>query len=519
MIKSLPHPVFHDLQYSFEHYADRTAIIDKDGSKYTYKEFEQFILGAYQNLLKRGIKKGSKVLVAVPMSMELYALLEALFACGATAIFLDPWMKGKKMGSVINQVEPDLFIVTKKLSRITWLLPATWKLDKWKVNGAAKNSDKSLDLGNIYAALDIKGEDNALITFTSGTSGEPKGANRTFSFLYAQAETLKAHLGTNAPPSIDYTNFPIVGLAAFALGNSVAIPQLNLMKLHQTNPQEVTEQITKQAVNRLIVSPSLLRKVLEATSSNHSIKTVMTGGAPISIQLVKTALKKCPTISFEAIYGSTEAEPICITTFTEINNQLDQPLKGVYVGAPVKEVQLKIVDYSLKSPSEYKGGVIDATDFIKRQLSSGKIGEVVVTGDHVNKNYYKNPKAFKQNKIVDQDGEIWHRTGDIGYLENGVLYLVGRDHRIMHGSDKDYHPYPIEQFLELRFGISDLGYIQNIDADFCLFYYSNKDFDESEIKLAIEDCGYPIDKIIKSKKPLRRDARHKSKLQIEDLVL
>ncbi len=519
MIESLSHPVFHDLQYSFEHYADRIAVIDKDGCKYTYAEFEQFILGAYQNLLEKGIKKGSKVLVAVPMSMELYAILEALFAFGATAIFLDPWMKGKKMGSVINQVKPDLFIVTKKLSRITWLLPATWALDKWKVNGATKNSDQSLELASIYKALDVKDEDNALITFTSGTSGEPKGANRTFSFLYAQAETLKAHLGTNAPPSIDYTNFPIVGLAAFALGNSVAIPQINLMKLHQSNSQEVIEQITKQEVDRLIVSPSLLRKVLETISNNHSIKTVMTGGAPISIQLVKTALEKCPTIYFEAIYGSTEAEPICITTFTEINNQLEQPLKGVYVGAPVKEVQVKIVDYTLEKPSDYKDGIIDANDFIKRQLPPGYIGEIVVTGDHVNKNYYKNPKAFKLNKIVDKDGEIWHRTGDIGYLEEDVLYLVGRDHRIMHDTDKDYHPYPIEQFLELKFGISDLGYIQNIDGDFCLFYFSHKDFDESEIKLAIEGSSYPIDKIIKTKKPLRRDARHKSKLQIEDLVL
>ncbi|NOQ73722.1 MAG: AMP-binding protein [Crocinitomix sp.] len=509
MKQTAPHPVFNDLQNSFEHYAERIAIIDKDGTQYSYQKFEEYILGAYEILLEKGIKKGSKVLVAVPMSMELYAILEALFAHGAIAIFLDPWMKGKKMGSVIKQVQPDLFIVTKKLSRITWLLTATWRLTKWKVNGAAKSTDKKLNLTEIYNKVEIADEDNALITFTSGTSGNPKGANRTFSFLLAQAETLKSHLGSHTQASVDYTNFPIVGLANFALGNTVAIPQINLMKLQQSNPMDVIAQLEKQAVNRLIVSPSLLRKVLEAIAKNHSIKTVMTGGAPISIQLVKTALEKCPSVYFEAIYGSTEAEPICICTFKEINSQLEQPLKGVYVGAPVPEIQLKIV--------ELHNGPIRTNEFESLVLANEEIGEIVVTGDHVNKRYYENPAAFAKNKIVDAAETIWHRTGDLGYLEAGVLYLVGRDHRIIKRNNQLYYPYPIEQFIELEFGFSDLGYVQNIETEICLYYYSEENVNEAKIKNAIEACDYPIDKIIKCKKPLPRDARHKSKLQIEQL--
>ncbi len=503
------HLVYHDLQNSFKNYADRIAIIDKDGTACTYADFETYILGAYHNLLEKGIKKGSKVLVAVPMTMELYAILEAIFAHGAIAIFLDPWMKGKKMGSVIKQVAPDLFIVTKKLSRITWLLPATWKLKKWKVNGATKAVNKNLQLSEIYNSIDIADEDNALITFTSGTSGTPKGANRTYGFILAQAETLKAHLGSTEQASVDYSNFPIVGLANFALGNTVAIPQLNLMKLHQSNPDEVIDQIKDQNVSRLIVSPSLLRKVLEKITANHTLKTVMTGGAPISINLVQTALEKCTSVYFEAIYGSTEAEPICITTFNEINKKLAEPLKGVYVGPPVPEVQLKIL--------ELKKVPINSTTFETLQLNDGEIGEIVVTGNHVNKNYYENPAAFAKNKIVDSSETIWHRTGDLGYLEKGVLYLVGRDHRVIERNGQKYYPYPIEQFLELEFGLNDLGYVQDSEGKICLHYYSKKNLNDVELKKAIADCNYPIDEIKKSEKPLPRDARHKSKLQIEKL--
>lgn len=502
-MKSEIHPVFDDILHAFSSYKKRIALYDKDGKAYTYAEFQAYVSGAYQELNDHGVGKGSKVLVAVPMSLQLYAILEALFAHGATAIFLDPWMKGRKMGSVIRQVQPDLFVVTKKLSRITWLLPATWSLKKWKVS-SIHASDQP------YTIAPVADHDNALITFTSGTSGNPKGANRTFSFLEAQAETLKAHLGIADKPSTDYTNFPIVGLANFALGNAVAIPQLNLMKIDKGNAREILDQLEKQKVSRLVVSPRLLQKIINYPQKNTTIQTVMTGGAPISISLVNTALQHYPHVHFEAIYGSTEAEPICITTFNEIKAQLSEPLKGVYVGQPVAEIKIKVI--STGSPK------INADLFEQIQLTEGKIGEIVVTGDHVNKNYYKNKAAFEKNKIVSESGEIWHRTGDIGYMEQGVIYLVGRDHRIMEKGGEKYYPYPIEQFLELTFGITDLGYLQQKDGRFALHYFHEKDKDHDAIVQAINQNDYPIDSVIRHKKPLPRDARHKSKLQIETLL-
>ena len=130
-MNSTPHIAFKDIVHALDAYPDRTAIVDKNGKEYNYAEFKSYITGTRAELVKRGVKKGSKVLVFVPMSMELYAVLEALFSLGATAIFLDPWMKGKKMSSVIRQVQPDLFVVTKRIAKIAWILPATWKLKKY----------------------------------------------------------------------------------------------------------------------------------------------------------------------------------------------------------------------------------------------------------------------------------------------------------------------------------------------------------------------------------------------------
>jgi acyl-CoA synthetase (AMP-forming)/AMP-acid ligase II len=438
------------------------------------------------------------------MTMELYAILEAIFSLGATAIFLDPWMKGKKMGAVIKQVKPDLYIVTRRINLIARLIPATWGLNKWKLSGISPNTDE----WEIEAVGD---EDNALITFTSGTSGVPKGANRTFGFLHAQASTLKAHLkGDSAHGFVDYTNFPIVGLADFAVGNTLVIPQLNLMKIHKADSAELKTQLDRYGVNRIIVSPSLLSRVIDGYKNDKSmstIKYVITGGAPISNQLISRCLSQFPAIDFEAIYGSTEAEPICLSDFKEIASSFKAPLKGVFVGTPIEEIELKVLTF-LDRP--IKGDEINSL-----KLADGQIGEVVVSGLHVNQNYYENHSAFKKHKIKGENGQIWHRTGDIGYLESGQIYLVGRDHRIYTSEDKKIYPYPIEQYIEQNLGCLDVGYIQSNKKFIC--YVGQTDLNAKKIENTIKEAGYPIDQVIVTKKALPRDARHKSKLLVEDL--
>jgi long-subunit acyl-CoA synthetase (AMP-forming) len=500
------HIAFNDIVTSLEKHQDRTALIDKNGKSYSYKDFKRHITGARAELVHRGIKKGDRILVFVPMSLELYSILEAIFSLGATAIFLDPWMKGKKMGSVIKQVKPDLFVVTKRIAKISWILPATWKLKKWKLETIEPNDDE-------WNIVHVEDDDNALITFTSGTSGNPKGANRTFSFLDAQAQTLKHHLeGDKNIALIDYTNFPIVGLADFAMGNTVIIPRINLMKIQKSDPYELIEHLHQVGAMRLIVSPSLLTKIVEGIKLKNSgaITHAVTGGAPISNNLITDCLENHSDIYFEAIYGSTEAEPICITDFKNVTERLDQPLKGVFVGKAIKDINIKIM--------EFKDGPVDSEYFENNQLSGTDIGEVLVTGNHVNKNYYNNPDAFKKAKIVDQEGTVWHRTGDIGYFENELLYLVGRDHRIMEKNGRKYYPYPLEQFVEQKFGLTDVGYVKTTNGEFVFHIGSSAELNSEEIRFKIIEADYPCDKVIVSKKNLPRDARHKSKLQIENLT-
>lgn len=497
------HRAFKDIYNTLESKGDQLAIIDKDDTQYTFNQLKNKIVGARKELIDKGIKKGDKILVFVPMSADLYAVLEACFSIGAIAMFLDPWMGGRKMSEVIKDVQPDLLVATKKINRLARLMPVTWKLKKWKINSIS-------EVEGPWLLADVKDEDNALITFTSGTSGKPKGANRTFDFLYQQSEMLKHHLKGETSSYRDYTNFPIVGLASLALGNTIVIPKINLMKIAKSNSEEITSRLKRMKVNRVVVSPFLLNKINEKMNTDlaDEFSHVATGGAPISKTLIERSIKLYRGSKLEAIYGSTESEPISTTSFDKILNSYKNPKKGVFVGKIVDEIELKIIRPTSKE--------LNSQDLAGSILLEGEIGEVIVTGNHVNKSYYKNEKAFKENKIVDSQNKIWHRTGDIGCQVDGELFLVGREHRIMKSEVGNIYPYPAELLLEVELGLTDVGYVQK-NKEFILYIGQNQIDDKVLVYDLMKKNNYPIDKVIVQSKPLPRDARHNSKLQINQL--
>ena len=502
------HPAFTGILNSFSNYPDRIAITDKDDIHYTYAEFYKRISWCQQELIKLGVKKGTRILMAVPMSMELYAMMEATFSLGGIIVFLDPWLKGSQMGQIIKKVKPEILICTHKIRLFSYLLPAAWSIKKWWSFGTIGSSDEPWKINP------VSDEDVALITFTGGTGGVPKGADRTFAFLNAQLAALESHMKSkDGTPYVDYTNFPIVGLADFAMGNQVVIPKINLMKIHQANSDMVIKTLTDNKVSRLITSPSLLQKILSGFESGgmvESIKHIVTGGAPIPYKLISTFVDKYAQLYLEVIYGSTEAEPIALTTFDQMIAKMEDPLGGIYGGITTSEIQLRIIRTS-KNP-------MDTTEFEEAELTNGEIGEIVVTGGHVNKSYFENEEAFKETKIRDSNDVVWHRTGDIGYKKEEDLYLVGRIHRIIEREGKEYHPYPLEFALERELNLLDTGYVETAAGNIVLFVGHEEKFDETLVKSAIDRFGYPLDNIVHSKKSLPRDSRHRSKLDVKTLL-
>ena len=158
------------------------------------------------------------------------------------------------------------------------------------------------------------------------------------------------------------------------------------------------------------------------------MRQLLVGGAPVPLSLQQRIKSAMPECTCYVIYGSTEAEPIA-----HYEMQLGEESQPAFVGGhPADFIDVKIIDLPLEP-------IPDGTGL--EGLPHSEVGEVIVSGDHVNKGYIDNEQANRENKIKDDAGIIWHRTGDRGFFdEHGTIWLVGRELRRCDPSGETLRP-------------------------------------------------------------------------------
>jgi acyl-CoA synthetase (AMP-forming)/AMP-acid ligase II len=133
--------------------------------------------------------------------------------------------------------------------------------------------------------------------------------------------------------------------------------------------------------------------------------------------------------------------------------------EGVNVGKIVKALGFKFIRIR-------RGDIeLDEGGWEKLEVARGEVGELIVSGTHVCQEYYKNPAAFKRNKIKDAGGKVWHRTGDVGFLdENDRLWIVGRVHNAIFRENTYLFPVYAELLLKTLEFVNQAAYAGIEDA-------------------------------------------------------
>jgi olefin beta-lactone synthetase len=396
---------------------------------------------------QKGIRKGDGVLVLVPMSLELYATLLALFRIGAIAVFIDPQNSKAQIEKCIRRYPLKAFVGIPK-AHLLKLLVKGMRTIPLQISTGFFPFTQSLqmmmnnDLVQAPSCL-IEPEDGALITFTSGSTGEPKAALRTHAFLLKQYEVLSENMFFQQGQT-DLSTLPVFVLANLAAGMHSVIPDVNIMKPAQVDGKKLLDDIIHYRAQRFGGSPVLVSKITSHIPEDNSgilLSHIYLGGGPVypcDLQALQDKLEHTEVV---ALYGSTEAEPIADAFsyhYDEEKTNLTEQGKGLFTGQPVSQIQVKIIDSDLLEP--------DCHNFANLMLEAGKTGEIVVSGEHVLKGYLDG-FGDKENKIAFQ-GNIWHRTGDAGYFdEQGNLWLLGRySSRIIYQNTVLY-PFAIEAAL------------------------------------------------------------------------
>jgi acyl-CoA synthetase (AMP-forming)/AMP-acid ligase II len=219
-----------------------------------------------------------------------------------------------------------------------------------------------------------------------------------------------------------------------------------------------------------------------------------------------------PAAELHILYGSTEVEPVAHF----VNTVASPPVEGE--GACVGEIVEGLDCRFLR----LHRGPLELNDAGWKELTvqGGAPGEIVVSGEHVCRGYFRDDDAFASSKIVDGEGRIWHRTGDVGYLDNGNrLWLVGRVHNAIVRDGEILFPVEAEAIMKALPFVGSAAYLGLPDEELgeravAVFSPSRPFTDDmiDRIGKALENAGISVDEVVRVDEiPL--DPRHHSKVE------
>lgn len=418
----------------------------------SFKQLESRIAHVAQGLLEIGIQKGDRVIIFLPMSLDMYVSMFAVQRIGAIAVFLDSWARSHHLGASAECVSPKAMISFDMAFKLVDQVPEFSSMPLRILYGPGdKFTHKFEDLirqsrSKITA---VESEYTALITFTTGSTGKPKGANRTHRFLSAQHHAL-SHVIPYTQNDIDMPAFPIFSLNSLATGVSTLLPAVNLAAPSPRDPALLACQIINEKVTCTTLSPSMLvglaKFCLEKNIQLTGLRRVVTGGAPISQDDVKAFYKIAPQVDLWILYGSTEAEPMAHIEGRQMirDSKISDPEiveSGVNVGEISEDIDYKFIKI-INGPISFNG-------WENIEVPEGEVGEFICTGDHVCRDYYNNTDAFASTKILDEANRVWHRTGDLAYIDQkNNLWIVGRVNNAIERKSKYYFPVQAEVLLK-----------------------------------------------------------------------
>lgn len=417
------------LQAQARRAGDRLAIVDARRS-ITYAELDRAVGAAAADLAEAGLEPGMRALLFSRMSVALYVTMIALFRRRMTAVFVDPSAGRARLEACVRRVQPDAFIAIPRAHLLRFTSSAIRAIPrKLAIGGGvpfaapiAHRAD-----GDGPPIEPCPSGTPAVITFTSGSTGEPKAAVRTHGFLLAQHRALSESLRLEAG-HVDLCTLPIFLLANLASGLTSVIPDADLRTPGAVDPGPVLEQIARTRPGRTVASPAfLLRLVERARSEGHTLTTfeqIYTGGAPVFPATLDAIAAAAPEAAVVAVYGSTEAEPIAEIERTEMSDADRAAMvggAGLLAGRPVGSIELRILADRWGTPL----GPFSTAELDAASRPAGEAGEIIVAGEHVLDGYLDG--VGNEDTKVRVGDSVWHRTGDAGYLdERGRLWLLGR---------------------------------------------------------------------------------------------
>ncbi|MFN5963104.1 MAG: AMP-binding protein [Verrucomicrobiota bacterium] len=423
---------------------DAPALIDSAaGRSLTFSDFDDEMAAMASALTRSGIMAGSRILLLLPVSAELFIILAAILRAGCSAIFVDPSAGLKHLGDACTTTEPHAFIGVARAHLLCLSCPPLRRIPRRFVTDfPLPHADFLAPDKSRLETTQVSPEAPAVIRFTSGTTGIPKAAVRTHGFLERQFSVLTASLELRAFER-DMVTMPMFVMANLAAGLASILPRADTRRTGACG--DFSAEIHGHQPTRIIAAPALLERMADACLARRirmdCLRKIFTGGAPVFPRLFDKLSTVAPLASVTGVYGSTEAEPIALLPGSALTNAVRARITagaGIPIGHPESNTAVRIFNPRGHSETTF----LSQEEFAAACVSQGEFGEIVVSGPHVLPAYL-DPATTASHKLRVGD-TVWHRTGDIGYLSpDGSLWLLGRATSAGTAHRGSFHPLAI----------------------------------------------------------------------------
>jgi len=424
---------------SVEDYPKQTALVFEE-QRIDFQALNERVNRLASALKQDGLKKGDHIGVFSTTCTQQIEILFAAAKIGAVFVPFNYRFKEEEAIGVINDSEvTSLFFEDQYGELIKGLedkLPMVKRLIciEKEMSGVTYYEDILQSGGKEESDINTTGEDLAIILYTSGTSGFPKGVMYTHGHLVTRIEERTKKLNFLSPGATILLVVPTYHTAGIqVILGSIRHP-LCVVLIRQFRTRLFLEAVEKEGVESCLLVPAMIKRIIDHPDIDQydlsSLKLITYGTAPISPDVLKRAMEKIKAFFVQA-YGMTEGSIAMLGPDDHLlageDHEVEKKLKRLdSAGKPMQGVEIRIVD-SDESP-----------------LPQGQVGKVLAKGPAVMTGYWKAPEATAK---VLRDG--WLDTGDMGYQdEDGYLFLVGRDKDIIIRGGENIAPKEIENVLD-----------------------------------------------------------------------
>jgi fatty-acyl-CoA synthase len=432
---------------ALQKYEEKTALRFA-GQSLTYGELMKSANRVAHALIRRGVKPNARVALVMSNCLEYVISDMGIIQAGGTKVPLNDMLGEKEIGYILKDSGAEIAIVGSNffpvIEKLRPELPNLHTIVgisshdfcpegfiSWEEFQAEESEE------DVY--VHIQPEDMALIAYTGGTTGLPKGVVHSQENLVINLYSHMIELGMQDDEKILLMS-PLPHSAGFVLQTGLLKGAEHWIE-KRFDPQLVLDRIDRDKITFTFMVPTMIYRVMDQIQGRSydfsSLRTILYGAAPITVERLKQGLEIFGSV-FIQLFGQTEA-PNFITRLRKEDHRLDLPYAKRLrsCGQPVIMSQVKIVDENSK------------------EVPRGQVGEIITRTPYNMIGYYKQPE-----KTVETIKNGWLHTGDIGMMdEEGYVYLLDRKKDMIISGGMNVYTTEVENAIQKHPGVSQVAVI------------------------------------------------------------